>query len=85
MEARTVPPTASTAVAIFACERVACPVDFIRSVSASNGVIRLSSRLASDNRGRSAPLLWDATGSLINQFTPAECANYFAAAGYVPD
>lgn len=26
--------------------------------------------------------LWDAIGRLIDAFTPAECANYFAAAGY---
>ena len=26
--------------------------------------------------------LWDAIGRLIDLFTPDECANYFAAAGY---
>jgi transposase len=26
--------------------------------------------------------LWDAIGRLLEAFTPAECANYFAAAGY---
>jgi transposase len=26
--------------------------------------------------------LWDAIGRLLDAFTPAECANYFAAAGY---
>jgi hypothetical protein len=26
--------------------------------------------------------LWDAVGDAIDQFTPAECRNYFAAAGY---
>ena len=29
--------------------------------------------------------LWDAIGHIINLFTPSECANYFAAAGYEPD
>ena len=29
--------------------------------------------------------LWDAIGQIINLFTPNECANYFAAAGYEPD
>ena len=29
--------------------------------------------------------LWDAVGSLIERFTPAECANYFKATGYEPD
>lgn len=29
--------------------------------------------------------LWDAIGRIIDTFTPAECANYFADAGYDPD
>ena len=29
--------------------------------------------------------LWNTIGRLIQTFTPAECANYFAAAGYDPD
>lgn len=29
--------------------------------------------------------LWNTVGSLIGLFTPAECANYFKAAGYEPD
>jgi transposase len=29
--------------------------------------------------------LWNTVGDLIDQFTPAECANYFRAAGYEPD
>jgi transposase len=29
--------------------------------------------------------LWRAIGCLLDLFTPAECANYFAAAGYDPD
>ena len=29
--------------------------------------------------------LWDAVGRIPDTFTPAECANYFAAAGYDPD
>jgi transposase len=29
--------------------------------------------------------LWSAIGRIIDTFTPAECANYFAAAGYDPD
>ena len=28
--------------------------------------------------------LWNAIGRLIDQFTPQECANFFAAAGYEP-
>jgi transposase len=29
--------------------------------------------------------LWTTIGGLIDRFTPLECANYFAAAGYDPD
>ena len=29
--------------------------------------------------------LWNAIGRIIDNFTPAECANYFAAAGYDAD
>ncbi len=29
--------------------------------------------------------LWDAIADCVNQFTPDECKNYFAAAGYDPD
>ena len=28
--------------------------------------------------------LWRRIGNLIDRFTPEECANYFAAAGYDP-
>ncbi|MGN6769863.1 MAG: IS630 family transposase, partial [Rhizobiaceae bacterium] len=34
---------------------------------------------------RTIKALWDAVGSVIEQFTPTECANYFKAAGYDPD
>ena len=33
---------------------------------------------------RTIPALWDAIGRLIDLVTPAEAANYFAAAGYDP-
>jgi len=29
--------------------------------------------------------LWNTIGTLIETFTPAECSNYFTAAGYGPD
>ena len=29
--------------------------------------------------------LWSAIGLLIDRFTPTECANFFNAAGYVPE
>jgi transposase len=34
---------------------------------------------------RSLGALWDRIGTLLDAFTPAECANYFAAAGYEPE
>lgn len=34
---------------------------------------------------RSIPALWDAVGTIVNLFSPAEYANYFKAAGYDPD
>jgi transposase len=33
---------------------------------------------------RSTDALWNRIGSLLHNFTPNECANYFNAAGYVP-
>ena len=33
---------------------------------------------------RSTSALWDRIGALIDEFSPAECANYFRAAGYAP-
>ena len=34
---------------------------------------------------RTIGTLWDRIGILLDAFTPAECANYFKAAGYEPD
>ena len=34
---------------------------------------------------RTVDALWSAIGHLVNDFTPTECRNYFAAAGYDPD
>jgi transposase len=34
---------------------------------------------------RTIGALWDEIGMILNMFTPAECANYFKAAGYEPD
>ena len=34
---------------------------------------------------RTVPALWNAVGSIVDLFTPAECANFFKAAGYEPD
>lgn len=34
---------------------------------------------------RTITALWDTAGSVLDLFTPAECQNYFKAAGYEPD
>jgi transposase len=34
---------------------------------------------------RTIKALWDAVGSIVELFSPAECENYFKAAGYDPD
>jgi transposase len=34
---------------------------------------------------RTIKALWDAVGSIVELFSPAECQNYFKAAGYDPD
>lgn len=34
---------------------------------------------------RTIPALWDAVGSIVDLFSPTECANFFKAAGYDPD
>ncbi|WP_144259645.1 IS630 family transposase [Methylocystis sp. ATCC 49242] len=33
---------------------------------------------------RNVDTLWNRIGALLNEFTPTECANFFAAAGYEP-
>ena len=50
--------------------------------------ICLSSKLKALLRktaARTRDALWQAVGSLIDAFTPQECANYFEAAGYEPE
>ncbi|MGC5845213.1 IS630 family transposase, partial [Mesorhizobium abyssinicae] len=34
---------------------------------------------------RTIAALWNAVGTVLDLFTPNECANYFKAAGYEPD
>jgi hypothetical protein len=34
---------------------------------------------------RTVDRLWTVVGNLTDAFTPAECTNYFAAAGYDPE
>jgi transposase len=53
-----------------------------------NPIENAFARLKALLRKAAAPTLdglWDAIGHIIDRFTPRECANYFAAAGYEPD
>jgi transposase len=49
-----------------------------------NAFSKLKARLRAKAE-RTIAALWDTVGSLIDLFTPTECANYFKAAGYGPD
>ena len=42
----------------------------------------LSAAFCKRRAARSVNELWDAIGEATDNFTPAECQNYFAAAGY---
>ena len=53
-----------------------------------NPIENAFSKLKAMLRGRAErkiDALWDAVGAVLPRFTPAECANYFSAAGYDPD
>ena len=43
------------------------------------------SKLKAKTAARTVDDLWDAIAQGINTFTPTECQNYFAAAGYDPE
>jgi transposase len=45
--------------------------------------VKLKARLRSA-AARSVDALWHTLGQLLDAFTPTECANYLAHAGYVP-
>jgi transposase len=49
-----------------------------------NAFAKLKARLRAKAE-RTIDALWDAVGPILGLFTPAECANYFKAAGYDPD
>lgn len=49
-----------------------------------NAFAKLKARLRKAAE-RTVDGLWSAIGRIVCSFTPAECANYFAAAGYDPD
>ena len=49
-----------------------------------NAFAKLKARLRKAAE-RTVDGLWSAIGRIVSSFTPAECANYFTAAGYDPD
>ncbi len=49
-----------------------------------NAFSRLKARLRKGAE-RTVDGLWSRIGALLRAFTPLECANFFAAAGYEPD
>ncbi|AMJ62702.1 transposase [Bosea sp. PAMC 26642] len=71
-----------------AVERAGATLSFLPPYSPDfNPMENAFSKLTSLLRARAErtiPALWDAIGSVIDLFTPAECANFFKAAGYDP-
>lgn len=72
-----------------AIERVGARLMFLPPYSPDfNPIENAFSKLKAILRGRAErtiDALWDAVGELVHHFKPAECANYFRAAGYDPD
>jgi transposase len=72
-----------------AIERAGATLSFLPSYSPDfNPIENAFSKLKAILRARAErtiPDLWNAVGSIIDLFTPAECANFFKAAGYDPD
>ena len=58
---------------------------FRADVGVSGGRIAAVRRNLAGDAARTIEALWAAIGQIIAGFTPTECANYFAAAGYDPD
>jgi len=52
--------------------------------STENAFLKLKALLHAKAE-RTIAALGDTVGSVLDRFTPAECANYFKAAGYEPD
>ncbi|WP_206427944.1 IS630 family transposase [Rhizobium sp. CIAT894] len=82
-------PAHKTAGVRDAIERAGATLMFLPPYSPDfNPIENAFSKLKAMLRGRAErkiDALWDAVGALIPRFTPAECANYFRAAGYDPD
>ena len=71
-----------------AIERAGCRLLYLPSYSPDLNSIEMAfAKLKSILRLAAAPTvdaLWRAVADALAQFTPQECANYFAAAGYAP-
>lgn len=82
-------PAHKTAGVRDAIERAGAKLMFLPPYSPNfNPIENAFSKLKAMLRGRAErkiDALWGAVGALIPRFTPAECANYFRAAGYDPD
>ena len=72
-----------------AIERVGATLSFLPPYSPDmnpieNAFAKLKTMLRA-RAERSIGALWDAVGTIVQLFSPTECANYFKAAGYDPD
>ena len=71
-----------------AIERAGCRLLYLPSYSPDLNPIEMAfAKLKSILRAaaaRTVDALWQAVADALAQFTPQECANYFAAAGYAP-
>ena len=72
-----------------AIERVGAALSFLPPYSPDfNPIENAFAKLKAILRARAErtiPALWNAVGSTLDLFTPAECTNFFKAAGYDPD
>ena len=72
-----------------AIERVGAQMMFLPPYSPDFNPIEMAfAKLKALLRARAArtvTTLWDAAGSVLDAFTPDECANFFTAAGYEPE
>ena len=72
-----------------AIEAAGCRLLYLPSYSPDLNPIEMAfSKLKSILRttaARTVDALWQAVADALAQFTPQECANYFAAAGYAPE
>lgn len=72
-----------------AIERVGAQMMFLPPYSPDFNPIEMAfakfKALLRAKAARTVTELWDAAGSVLDAFTPGECANFFTAAGYEPE